>query len=137
MNDLDRAWDRKELYEKVWLQPLRTLAVEYGISDVALGKICRKLQMPVPGPGHWTKIQCGHQIPRPPFPAGKDLPILLRPTVEPKTPLLAEDLAKLEVIHRILDPVRSPSNAAAQSRRQAALQGRLAVVWLGGSAIVC
>jgi hypothetical protein len=101
MNDLDRAWDRKELYEKVWSQPLRTLATDYGISDVALGKICRKLQVPVPGLGHWTKIQCGHQIPRPPLPHGKDLPILLRPIVEPKTRLLAEDLPKLEVIQRI------------------------------------
>jgi hypothetical protein len=101
MNDLDRAWERKELYEKVWSQPLRTLAAEYGISDVALGKICRKLQIPLPGPGHWTRIQCGHQIPRPPLPAGKDLPVLLRQTAEPKTPPLAEDLPKLEVIHRI------------------------------------
>jgi len=30
---------RKELYEKVWSQPVHTLAKEYGISDVGLKKI--------------------------------------------------------------------------------------------------
>jgi hypothetical protein len=71
------------------------------------------------------------------FLLSKTYPFCCDRSLRQKTPLLAEDLAKLEVIHRILDPVRSPGNAAAQSRRQAALQGRLAVVWLGGSAIVC
>jgi len=55
-------WDRQELYEKVWQLPLRKLAAEYGVSDVALGKVCRKLQIPLPGHGHWTKIECGHTI---------------------------------------------------------------------------
>jgi len=33
-----------ELYEKVWQFTLRKLAVEYGISDVGLAKVCRKLE---------------------------------------------------------------------------------------------
>ena len=51
----------------------RRLSAEYGVSDVTLGKVCRKLQIPLPGPGHWTKIECGHTIPRPPLPEVKDL----------------------------------------------------------------
>jgi len=54
-------WDRQELYEKVWQIPMRKLAAEYGISDVGLAKVCRKLQIPVPGLGHWAKIEWGHQ----------------------------------------------------------------------------
>ena len=34
---------RKELYEKVWSQPVHKLAKEYGISDVGLKKICERL----------------------------------------------------------------------------------------------
>ena len=60
-------WDRQDLYEKVWQFPLRKLGAEYKISDVALAKICRKLEIPLPGLGHWTKIACGHTIPRPPL----------------------------------------------------------------------
>jgi hypothetical protein len=94
-------WDRQELYEQVWQHPLRKLAGEYGISDVALANICRKLLIPLPGLGHWTKIHCGHTIPRPPLPAAKDLPVLMRPVPKQETPLLAEDLPKLEMIQQI------------------------------------
>jgi hypothetical protein len=96
MHSDPQKWDRQELYEKVWQYPLRKLAVEYGISDVALANVCRKLQIPLPGLGHWTKIQCGHKIPTPVLQAAKDLPVLLRPTPREKTPLLTEDSPKLE-----------------------------------------
>jgi hypothetical protein len=101
MHDSDSKWDRQELYEKVWKYPLRKLAEEYGLSDVALGKVCRKLHIPLPGPGYWTKIQCGHTIPRPALPTVQDLPDLLRQPAKQKTPLLIEDSPKLEVIQRI------------------------------------
>jgi len=46
MHDNGCKLDRQELYEKVWQYPLRKLAVEYGVSDVALANVCRKLQIP-------------------------------------------------------------------------------------------
>jgi hypothetical protein len=48
-------YDREELYEKAWKMPMRILAKEYGVSDVALAKTCRKLLVPVPGRGYWAK----------------------------------------------------------------------------------
>ena len=39
---------RKELYDKVWSQPVHTLAKEYGISDVGLKKICKRRDIPTP-----------------------------------------------------------------------------------------
>jgi hypothetical protein len=48
-------YDREELYEKVWAQPIQTLAKEYGVSDVALAKACKRRRVPVPGRGHWAK----------------------------------------------------------------------------------
>ncbi len=94
-------WDRQELYEKVWQFPLRKLAAEYSLSDVGLAKVCRKLKIPLPGLGHWTKIAHGHSIPRPPLPVVKDLPALARQVREPNSPILAEDAPELERIARI------------------------------------
>ena len=33
---------RKELYDRVWTNPMTKLAKQFGLSDVALHKICRK-----------------------------------------------------------------------------------------------
>jgi hypothetical protein len=52
---LTTRYDRNELYEQAWKVPMRVLAKEYGISDVALAKRCRKLSIPVPGRGYWAK----------------------------------------------------------------------------------
>lgn len=42
------TWNREELYAEVWEKPLVKVAPKYGISDVALAKVCRKLQIPLP-----------------------------------------------------------------------------------------
>ncbi|MBA6098519.1 hypothetical protein H4C80_15470 [Pseudomonas juntendi] len=44
-----------ELFEKVWSTPVLKLAREIGVSDVALGKACRKAGIAVPRRGHWAK----------------------------------------------------------------------------------
>lgn len=62
---------RAELYEKVWTTPMRTLAKEFGISDVGLAKFCRRNNIPLPGRGHWAKIQFGKKIPREPLTVSK------------------------------------------------------------------
>ena len=77
MHRQNSTWNRQELYERVWQFPLRKLAIEYGISDVGLAKVCRKLEIPLPGLGHWTKIACGHTIERPPLPAMVRIPTLI------------------------------------------------------------
>lgn len=42
-------YNREELYDKVWKQPMTQLAKEQGISDVGMAKVFRKLYIPVPG----------------------------------------------------------------------------------------
>jgi hypothetical protein len=59
-------YDRQELYQKVWSQPMRIVAREFGISDVALAKTCRKLLIPVPSRGYWAKRHAGIAVPKPP-----------------------------------------------------------------------
>lgn len=60
---------RAELYEKVWTTPMRTLAKEFGLSDVGLAKLCRRHDIPTPGLGHWRLVETGHAPKRDPLPA--------------------------------------------------------------------
>lgn len=63
---------RSKLYEKVWTTPMRTLAKEFGLSDVGLSKLCRRHDIPVPGLGHWARVRFGKDTKRTPLPPRKD-----------------------------------------------------------------
>jgi hypothetical protein len=60
--------NREELYEKVWTFPLRKLALEFGLSDVGLAKLCKRHAIPLPGLGYWTRVQFGKGPKRTPLP---------------------------------------------------------------------
>jgi hypothetical protein len=70
------TWNREELYKEVWDQPLVKLAPQYGISAVALGKVCDKLQIPLPGRGYWIKKEFGKPVEQLPLPEAKNLPVV-------------------------------------------------------------
>jgi hypothetical protein len=55
---------RSALYEKVWSTPISHLAKQFGVSDTALAKICRKNRIPLPVRGHWAKLAAGKQSPQ-------------------------------------------------------------------------
>lgn len=61
-----RRYNREELYEKVWAQPMRAVANQYGCSDAWLGRVCRALKIPVPGRGYWAKVHAGRPASRRP-----------------------------------------------------------------------
>jgi len=67
---------RKELYDKVWSEPLKTLAPQYGVSDVGLAKACRKAKVPIPPRGYWAKKRAGKSVSQtilpPRFPGASD-----------------------------------------------------------------
>lgn len=66
-----RIYEREKLYKEVWAEPMTTVAKRYGISDVALRKHCRKLQIPLPANGHWAKVKAGQKIKIPALPKTK------------------------------------------------------------------
>jgi hypothetical protein len=88
---------RAELYEKVWTTPVRTIAKEFGMSDVGLAKICRKHGIPIPPLGYWRKTETGHKVVRPPLsPATNGLEILdisVRERLPPELAALAAEPA--------------------------------------------
>ena len=64
---------REALYEAVWADAVTVVAPRYGLSDVGLVKICKKLGIPVPPRGYWAKVKAGrttHKLPLPSLPAG-------------------------------------------------------------------
>lgn len=64
---------RKELYNLVWSKPMSKLALDFGMSNVALKKKCEKYEIPTPGVGHWARIRAGYPDEReklPPAPEG-------------------------------------------------------------------
>jgi hypothetical protein len=64
----DVTFTREKLYEEVWTRPVTQLAKEIGVSDVALAKICRKLNVPVPARGYWAQVAAGQSPKRPALP---------------------------------------------------------------------
>ncbi len=70
--------ERDQLYEEVWSTPMIHLGRKYGVSGTEIKRICGDLQIPVPAPGHWSRLEAGHSVPRPPLP-----PLVVRqPKVE-------------------------------------------------------
>ena len=61
-------YERVKLYEDVWAEAVTTVAKRYGISDVALRKICKKLAVPVPPLGYWARVVAGRKPPTPLLP---------------------------------------------------------------------
>jgi hypothetical protein len=62
-----RTITRRDLYDLVWSKPMSTLAIEFGISDRGLAKVCGRHRIPVPPRGYWAKVAAGEQPKVPPF----------------------------------------------------------------------
>jgi len=72
------SWNRVALYNEVWDQPLVKLSKKYGISDVRIGKVCRRLKIPHPARGYWAKRAVGQTVEQVPLPEFKDAPLVKR-----------------------------------------------------------
>jgi len=105
MGNEDRFWNRDELYEEVWATPMQTLAKKYGISDVGLAKVCRKLSIPLPGRGYWARKEAGQKVERLELPPLKEKIVLQKPAPRPEPPKLNEfatekEAAQVEQLER-------------------------------------
>jgi hypothetical protein len=141
---------RAELYEKVWTIPIRTLAKEFGISDVGLAKLCRRHEIPLPGRGYWARIQFGQT------PARIALPTTREPRLDSVTiyrseqkrsenpePINAEDIPKIDVAedriitHRLVTRIERSISRKRTDERGFLLtnQGRMVPVKLCAEAL--
>ena len=65
---MDKLIKREELYNLVWSKPITKIAKDYRVSDSAIIKICKKMEIPRPGLGYWTKVECGKKVEKTPLP---------------------------------------------------------------------
>ena len=62
------TYNREKLYKEVWANPVVKVAAQYGVSDVAIHKICKKLNVPTPPLGYWAKVNAGVKVQKTPLP---------------------------------------------------------------------
>ncbi|MDK1389974.1 hypothetical protein QN224_32130 [Sinorhizobium sp. 8-89] len=89
-----RDLSREELFALVWEKPTQQVAKDLGVSDVAVGKLCARLQVPKPPRGYWAKVEAG-EIPRRP-PLGAFREEIERSRRELARTRSAESLSKLQ-----------------------------------------
>ena len=125
---MKREFSRKELYDLIWSQPMRTVASSVGISDVALAKQCKKANIPVPNRGYWARKKAGKptiQVALPPrFPGasdrvggpayrdhyyGSDWPKKFRELPVPPVPTFDEEMSSVEQrVRKLVGKVSCP-----------------------------
>ena len=64
------VYDRETLYREVWENPVTEVAKRYKVSDVAIHKVCKSLNIPTPPLGYWAKLRAGKSVKKTPLPPG-------------------------------------------------------------------
>lgn len=103
---------RQQLYDEVWTTPAVTLAKRYRVSDVALGKICRKLNIPKPSSGYWAKVAHGKQDKRPslpPLPAGAPTVVTIRGAPSKGTAQPYSETVQQQLLYEQTHPIHVPA----------------------------
>jgi hypothetical protein len=100
-------FDRDSLYLEVSTTPISALAKKYGLSDVGLRKVCIRLDIPLPGRGHWQKLAAGKTSTMPPLPPAKGL---TRVQCNPIEAVLIPAPAKAEWLDARLSFEKDPVN---------------------------
>ena len=66
------VYHRETLYQEVWSMPVTEVAKRYKVSDVAIHKACKSLDIPTPPQGYWAKLRAGKPVKKLPLPPGKE-----------------------------------------------------------------
>lgn len=56
------AEEREKLYKEVWTDPVITVAKRYNMSDNGLRKHCKRIGIPLPPSGYWSKVKPGQKV---------------------------------------------------------------------------
>lgn len=99
---------REQLHNLVWSKALRDAAIEIGVSDVGLKKICSRYGIPTPPQGYWLRVG-----PRDPAKVPAVLPTLASQVIDIHALDPASPLAKAEEARRdlLLDRESKPEFA--------------------------
>lgn len=103
MNTSPKKLSRVRLYKEVWKTPMHRLAAKYGLSDVGLAKVCKKMDVPRPPRGYWRRAETGKKVKRTPLPPPKESTVL---QVEIREK--GDQPAKKPAVQNRLQPTRVP-----------------------------
>lgn len=105
------VFTRQALYVRVWSEPMRTIAVELGVSDVGLAKACRAAGVPTPPRGYWAKKHHGKPVPtRPPLPTRTGRPDRVAIAPSPPKAAPSETVRGAEELAAQLPPIPVPND---------------------------
>lgn len=94
---------RESLYAQVWARPTRDVAAQYKISDVYLGRVCDRLNVPRPPRGYWAKQASGVAVKQPPLPVARpDHDAVWRLGSLPRLPDSPRQLLRRDQLHPLL-----------------------------------
>lgn len=62
---MSRQLTRQALFDLIWEQPMKQLAVEFGVTPKAISKLCDDYGIPKPGYGYWTLRDMGRPVEKP------------------------------------------------------------------------
>lgn len=103
---------RQELHQQVWSAPVSSLSKKYNVSDYALRKLCKELQIPLPKPGHWQRIRAGRQVPVPALPASEavaqEVDFSTLAAANAAAPLSPLELLQVEIEHDLQQLLQVP-----------------------------
>ena len=105
---------REELYQMIWEEPVTKIAKAYGISNNAIRKKCKKMNVPLPPLGYWSKVQHGYKPKIIKLPKDKKCPQTTSLKVEEYTnarisnTITTKNKRKKEIIAEIKTPLKVP-----------------------------
>lgn len=83
------------------------VAAEYGLSDVAVKKMCRKMNVPTPPRGYWARLAAGHRVKKPVLPKQHDVATA---RVDPaRNAQRREQSQRVATLHNNMDPLEIPA----------------------------
>lgn len=110
---------RQGLYDLIWCTPAVRLAADFGISDVAIAKRCKKLNVPRPPRGYWAKIEAGQRPRKSPLPLEEEFERTARKPLDKEFSLPAKD----EPLHPLaVDLLRAMNGAKPDTDRRVRLR---------------
>jgi hypothetical protein len=126
------SFPAQDLFEKVWSTPVLQLAREIGVSDVALGKACRKAGIAVPRRGHWAK-PATKRPKKPAPPTSNELVsfrVLDRTLFPPKPASVTDEVPptpKVPIPESLVDPHPLVERWRRTAEKAKVIEGRLAL----------
>ncbi|TDV58885.1 hypothetical protein [Pseudomonas sp. LP_7_YM] len=108
---MTELYDRAQLLDEIWSEPMVQVAPRYNLSDVGLKNLCARLQIATPPRGYWAKVKAGKRVhPRPKLREYVGHPsYLYRPAVHTTRPVEAAEAVDSR-LQQVLSFEQQPKN---------------------------